>query len=251
MTRALRIVLAAVVVTVASVTPDGRRYVAAQETSSLTSAAIVLRPTDHPRVPRELSQFWMVPDKGRLPTPAQATLAAAVRFENDGNHARALAMLTSPAIRPEGPLAAYAEYYKGVAQLHLGRAAEGRATFRALRAASPTGYLSEMAALREAECDETLNDQASAVGVYQQLAAVKTMAPDEILMKLGKAAQATGDLDRARAAFERLYYDYPLSDYADAADALRNGLPTSSKPLRVKQELARAERLFAAKMYQA
>jgi soluble lytic murein transglycosylase len=249
MTR-VRIVLTAVVVmAVVSGRTDGPR-VAAQETSSLTSASIVLRPTDHPRLPRELSQFWMVPDKGRLPTAAQANLAAAVRFENDGNHAKALALLISPAAKPEGPLAAYVEYYKGVAQLHLGRAAEARATFRALRVTSPTGYLSEMAALREAECHEALGDQASAMSVYEQLAGLKTMAPDEILMKFGKAAQAAGDADRARSAFERLYYDYPLSDYADAADALRNGLPPSSKPVRFKQDFARAERLFTAKMYQ-
>ena len=49
------------------------------------------------------------------------------------------------------------------------------------------------------------NDQPAAIAVYEQLTLTKTMAPDEILMKLGMAAQAAGDADRARGAFERLY----------------------------------------------
>ena len=111
-------------------------------------------------MPGELSEFWMAPDKGRARTAAQANLATAIKFENDGDHARALALLTHPATKQEGPLATYAEYDKGLAALHLGRAAEARATFRALRSANPVGYLAEMAALREAECDEALERSA-------------------------------------------------------------------------------------------
>src|SRR5215813_10310428 len=108
MTRVFRVALAALVLTAISASQ------AAQETNSLTSAAVVLRPTDHPRVPGELSQFWMVPDKGRVRTAAQANLATAVKLENDGSHARALALLVDPATKQEWPLSAYAEYYKGL-----------------------------------------------------------------------------------------------------------------------------------------
>ena len=241
MTRVFRISLAALVLTAIATSH------AAQD--SLTSAAVVLRPTEHPRVPGELSQFWMVPDKGRAPTAAQMNLATAVKFENGGDHAKALALLTSPATKQEWPLSAYAEYYKGLAQLHSDRAMDARATFRALRSTNPPGYVGEMAALREAECDEVLGDQASALTVYEQLLLIKTMAPDEILMKLGRAAQAGGNPDRARAAFERLYYDYPLSDFADEAEWQLNGSQTASSTIKFKQGLARAERLFSAKMY--
>jgi soluble lytic murein transglycosylase len=242
MTRGFRIALAALVLTAVSAPR-------AQETSSLTSAAVALRPTDHPRVPVELSEFWMAPDKGRVRTAAQANLATAIKFENDGDHARALALLTQPATKQEGPLATYAEYYKGLAALRLGRAAEARTTFRALRSGNPAGYLAEMAALREAECDEALNDQPAAIAVYEQLALSKTMAPDDILMKLGLAAQAAGDADRARAAYERLYYEFPLSDLADAAYGALNGAQMPPSAIRFKQDLARAERLFSARMY--
>ncbi len=67
-------------------------------------------------MPRELSQFWMAPDKGRVRTAAQANLATAIKFENDGDHAKALTLLTNPATKQDGPLAMYAEYYKGLAR---------------------------------------------------------------------------------------------------------------------------------------
>jgi soluble lytic murein transglycosylase len=223
--------------------------VSAQGTSALTS--VVLRPTDHPRVPRELSDFWMAPDKGRVRTAAQANLANAIKLENDGEHTKALALLTNPATRQDGALAVYVEYYKGLAELRLNRTADALATFRALRSKSPVGNVAELAALREAECDELLGDPRAAMAVYEQLSQTKTMAPDEILMKLGMAAQDAGDVDRARAAFERVYYDYPLGEFADAADALVNGTQTSPTAAKFKQDLARAERLFTAKMYAA
>ena len=82
-----------------------------------TLVPIVLRVTDHPPVPRDLSQFWMVPDSRRPRTAAQANLATAVKFENEGNHAKALTLLTNPATRQDAALASYAEFYKGLALL--------------------------------------------------------------------------------------------------------------------------------------
>jgi len=174
--------------------PKGGHYVQADDSPAPSLAPIVLKTTDHPSVPRELSQFWMAPDSRRPRTAAQANLATAVKFENDGNHTKALALLTNPATKQDGPLAAYAEFYKGLAQLHLGRTAEARTTFQLLQAVKPAGYLSEMAAVREAECDEQLGDQPAALAVYERLSATKTLTPDEILMKIGKTAQALGDV---------------------------------------------------------
>lgn len=228
--------------------PHGGDYVRAEDSTLLP---IVLKTTNHPPVPRDLSEFWMAPDRGRARTAAEANLATAVKFEADGNHAKALNLLMNPATRQDGPLAAYAEFYKGLAQLHLGRVLDARATFQALQSAKPVGYLSEMAALREAECDETVGDQVAALAVYERLAAIKTLAPDEILMKLAKTAQALGDEDKAQAAFERVYYDFPLSDLAPEAEAQINGIPVTSGSVRFKQELVRSERLFSARQYPA
>jgi soluble lytic murein transglycosylase len=237
--------------------PKGGHYLLAEggpevrAEDSATLAPVVLKTTDHPPIPRELSQFWMAPDSRRPRTAAQANLATAVKFENEGNHAKALSLLTNPATKQDGPLAAYAEFYKGLAQLRLGRAADARATFQQLQETKPVGYLSEMAALREAECDEQLGDQPAALAVYERLSATRTLAPDEILMKIGKTAQALGDTQKAQDAFERVYYEFPLSDLTDDAASHLPDVGVSTGSIRFSQELARAERLFAARQYPA
>jgi soluble lytic murein transglycosylase len=229
----------------------------ASQVSPVTNAAmaanvaLVLRPTDHPRVPRDLSQLWMAPEKGRVRTAAQANLATAIKFEADGSHAKALALLSHPATAQIGPLAGYVEYYKGLAQLHLGQAAAARATFQGMQAQELTGFLLEASALREAECDDELGDYAAAIIVYERLAAMKTVAPEEVLTRLAKAAKALGNEEKARAAFERVYYEFPFSEQsAAAADELGNDPIGPGNP-RVRRALARAERLFAARQYTA
>jgi tetratricopeptide (TPR) repeat protein len=183
-----------------------------------------------------LSQFWMAPEKGSVRTAAQANLATAVKFENDGEHTRALTLLNNPATRQDGVLATYADYYRALALLHLNRTAEARTTFRALQSGTLVGYLAEMAALREAECDVELGDNDAALTVYERLAATRTLAPDDVLMKLGKAAQAAGANDKAQAAFEKVYYDYPLSDLIDEAAAELDDVPVSGGTLKFQQE---------------
>ena len=100
-------------------------------------------------------------------------LASAVKLEVDANFAKALPILVQPAVQ-QGTLGHYAEYYQGLAELRLGRPSDARRTFQALAAKNPVGYLVEAAALREAECDETLGDQAAAMQVYERLAKTKT-----------------------------------------------------------------------------
>ncbi len=221
----------------------------AASSGNVTNIALVLKPTDHPRVPRDLSQLWMAPEKGRVRTAAQANLATAIKMEGEGSHAKALALLTHPATAQQGPLAPYAEYYKGLAQLRLGRPGDARATFQALQAHTLAGFLVEAALLKEAESDEALDDHAAAVAVYERLAAMKTTAPDQVLASLARAAKASGDEEKARAAFERLYYDYPFSELAVAAAEELGTEPIVPGNPRVRRELARAERLFGAKQY--
>ena len=138
----------------------------AAATGSVTNLALVLKPTDHPRVSRDLSQLWMAPEPGRVRTAAQANLATAIKLESEGGHAKALALLTHPATAQQGPLAPYVQYYKGLAQLRMGRPAEARTTFQTLQAHTLAGFLAEASLLKEAESDEALNDYAGAVAVY-------------------------------------------------------------------------------------
>jgi soluble lytic murein transglycosylase len=222
---------------------------AAAPAPAAAQIALVLKPTDHPRVPRDLAQLWMAPEKGRVRTAAEANLATAIKMMGDSSYAKALNLLTHPATAQQGPLAAYVDYYKGLAQLKLGRAADARTTFQALQARTLSGFLVEASALREAEASEALNDHVASVAVYERLSGMKTTAPDQVLSNLAKAAKAAGDVDKARAAYERLYYEYPFSELASTAADELGAEPILPGNPAVRREMGRAERLFAAKQY--
>jgi TolA-binding protein len=211
-----------------------------------------LKPTNHPRIPGDPSLLWLAPDKARPPrTAALNDFTTAVKLEVDGNFAKALPILSQPSVQQGAP-GRYAEYYRGLAELRLGRPADARRTFQNLGAANPVGYLAEAAALREADCDETLGDQAAALEIYDRLAKTKTTAPDDVLMRLGRAAKAAGNIDKATEAYARIVYEFPFSDLATVASAELESLPIAPiapGTTRYKLELGRAERLFGSKRY--
>ena len=225
------------------------------------SVGVTLVPTNHPRVPSDRSQLWMAPDpptspgRARVRTAAMNEFAAAVKLEVDADYAKALPIFSRAGLQ-QGTLGPYAIFYAGLAELRLGRAEAAREVFRSLQArqlvGSP-GYLIEGAALREAECDEALGDQAAAVAVYERLSTTTTTAPDEVLMRLGRAAKAVGATEQASRAFARVYYEYPLSDLSSLAgaelDTLPNVQPIAHGTNRYKLELGRAERLFGSRRY--
>jgi peptidoglycan lytic transglycosylase len=215
-------------------------------------AVVSLVPTNHPRLPADLSQLWLAPAKGRARTAAMKQFADAVKFEVDANYAKALPIFSQPS-QQQGPLGHYAAFYAGLAQLRLGQAAEARDTFRALLAREPVGYLAEAAAVKEAESDEALGDQAAAIEIYERLSTMKTTAPDDVLMRLAKAARAAGNAEKASTAFARVYYEFPLSDLSPLASAelesLPNVQPIAPGNARYKLEFGRAERLFGSKRY--
>ena len=158
---------------------------------------VVLKPTQHPPLPGELSKLWLAPSsQGPVRSAALNDFAMGVKLEVDSNFVRALPIFVQPALQ-QGPLGHYAVYYQGLAELRLGRPSDARQTFQALAAKKPVGYLLEAAALREGECDEALNDQDAAMRVYEVLSKAKTMAPDDVLMRLGRAAKAAGHPDKA------------------------------------------------------
>ena len=225
---------------------------AQQPPSSSGTADVVLLPTNHPRLPADISQLWMAPDRAHAHTAAMKEFSAGVALEVESNYVKALPTFSQPALQ-QGPLGHYAAYYKGLAELRLGRTSEARETFQALPAREPVGYLEEAAALREAECDEALGDARAAVQVYERLAAMKTTTPDDVLMRLGRAAKAAGDSDKALSAFSRVYFEFPFSDLSalasDELDHLPNVPPVTLGSTRYKLELGRAERLFGAKRY--
>jgi soluble lytic murein transglycosylase len=220
--------------------------------SPAQDVSVALVPTNHPRVPADLSQLWMAPDRSHVHTAAMNEFSKGVKLEVDADFAAALPIFSKPELQ-QGPLGLYAQYYQGLAQLRVGRAADARETFRAIQARQPVGYLTEAAALREAECDEALGDPRAAMDIYTRLASTKTTAPDDVLMRLGRAAKAAGDLDAAMNAFSRVYFEFPFSDLSalasDELDRLPNVPPIAPESTRYKLELGRAERLFGGKKY--
>ena len=214
--------------------------------------AVVLKPTNHPPLPTDPPQAWLVPSKPAAPRTAAITdFVAAVKLEVDSNFAKALPIVSRPAVQ-QGTLGGYAEYYQGLAELRIGRPADARRTFRSLAAKNPVGYLVEATALREAECAEALGEQSAAMDIYSRLAATKTTAPDDVLMRLGRSARAAGDLTKATEAFGRVVYEFPFSDLAIVASDELQTLPIApiaAGTTRYKLELGRAERLFGAKRY--
>lgn len=223
--------------------------------SSAVPPAKSLSATRHVRLPREASQLWMAPDalsRSHAKTPAATELQSAVKLEVDSNFAKALPILEQPSVQ-QGTLGGYAQLYAGLAELRLGRPADARKTFIALRDRQPVGYLAEGAALREAEADEALTDPAAALAIYESLSKSPTTAPDDVLMRLARAAKATGDTDKAANAFARVVYEYPLSDLAPLAATEMESLPNvqaiSPGSPRFALELGRAERLFGSKRY--
>jgi soluble lytic murein transglycosylase len=217
-----------------------------------------LIPTNHPRLPRDLSLLWLAPPSATASaaaTPAPAReLVSALKMVSRREYSNALSILGRPALQ-RGPLGHYASYYAGIAEQELGRHDDARRRFQDLQDRKPIGYLVEAAALGEASSLEALNDYKAALKIYERLSQLKTTAPEDVLMRLARAAKATGELQKAGEAFARVYYEFPLNDFSDAAGVEFQSLPNvqaiAPGTQRFKLELGRAERLFGARQYTA
>src|SRR4051794_37523016 len=133
----------AVGLTVAAASPGAAPSAQQQDTPAAISSDLILLPTNHPRVPADLSRLWLTPEKVSAErTSALTEFTQAVKFEVDGNFAKALPILSRPAVQ-QGALGHYAQYYKGLAELRLGRPSDARITFRALAERAPVGFIAE------------------------------------------------------------------------------------------------------------
>ena len=188
--------------------------------------------------------------RGEAVSAARA-LAQAARLIDEEKYTQALTYIR-PAALASTPLAGYAAYLTGLAQLELDRFDAARRSLTALRAAAPAGFLTEAATLQLAELSTTQRDYAGAVALYDEALALKLEAPDDVLLRLARAASNAGDRARALEAYQAIYYDWPTSDAADAAEIempIRALGPVEAGTPRVSRELARAQRLFDVRSY--
>ncbi len=213
------------------------------------STAPTLGPTDHPRLSLDLSSLWLAPQPSRS---QKAPLATALTLFDQGDDAKALAAL-SQATMQEGVLGSYALYYAGRAQLRLGNPTDAARTFRLIQQRDPAGYLREATAVGEAEALEANGDHKQAADIYQRLSKGRPLSMEDMLMRLGREADAAGDEARAAEAYLRVYYEFPLSEVAPLAKARLDSYPNlqaaGAGTQRFDLELGRAQRLFGARMY--
>jgi soluble lytic murein transglycosylase len=214
--------------------------------------AASLVPTVHPPVSRDASNLWLAP------TALERSLAAsngALRSFQDGlkaysqeRYEPALARFAAAAT-PKSPLRDYALYYAGVSELRLQRFEAARRRFSGLSGVA--GYLSQAAALGEAEAARGLHEYGAEAKVYERLLAGKSVDEPATWLSLATAEMADGNRARAVEAYLHLYYEFPTSDLADQAQGplatMAEAEPIQTANARYKLELGRGERLFGSR----
>ncbi|MEQ1759551.1 MAG: transglycosylase SLT domain-containing protein [Vicinamibacterales bacterium] len=214
-----------------------------------------LAPTTHPPLPGTSGEFLFVPGAPAgapvtaLELPADR-LARGIRAIADKQYQVGLPLVSDRALLAT-PLAAYSRYYTAVALRGLGRLDEADATLIAASAGAPIGFLDEAVPRLRAEIAMAKQDPTTAVAVLESISPSRALDPEVVLSRLGAAAEAAGDREKAIRAYRRVYFEYPLSAEAEAAGAMLVRLQGSRVPSAefVPLELERAEALFAARRW--
>ena len=187
----------------------------------------------------------MTPTKAHTTrTAALNAFASAVKLEDDGQFAKALPILSQPLLR-EHPLREYVQYYKGLAELsrrpHDRRAQHLPGAHRQRARPAICGKRRRSAKPRPTKRWAITTPRWRFTSGCRK---TKTAAPDDVLIRMGMAAEAAGDPEKAQSAFARAYYEFPFSDLSPAADLaldrLPNRPPIAPGTNRFKLELGRA-----------
>ncbi len=216
-----------------------------------TGAYAQLARTSHPALPEHASELWLVPSENdgaaRESAKYDALTDAVLRYQA-GDYAASLQLASAPSLRTT-PLAGYALYYQGLAQLRLLQSTEARKTFDALLDTKPGGALATAAALADGEAAEAASDNSAAARRYAQLAADKHAVSEDVLARLGRTALASGDRKTAADAYVRLYYEFPLTPAGAAAGPVLESLKDLLTRSGYSADIGRAQILFGAKRY--
>ena len=224
---------------------------------SSAERAVRLVPTVHPAVPSRPTDFWYVPDSfppagsGRVESSAEK-FARAARLIDGGDYASGLPLVTAADLAGT-PLAVYGSYYRAIALAGLNRIAEADELLDRLEksAAGQRGYLiDEAIPLKRAEFDVARQNARHAVETLEDLSDEKFVtSPEEVWLRLGRAAEAAGNRSKAIEAYRKVYYEWPLSLQALDAQNLLPRLDEGTLADKFKLELSRAERIFNSRRW--
>jgi soluble lytic murein transglycosylase len=211
--------------------------------------------TAHPPLPAEPSLYWFVPEaaagrSARGLDAAARRLAQGAQFIADRDFAGGLPLISAPDLGDPN-LANYATYYRGVAQIGLGRHDEAMATLSVLATRRLDGALKELATLQLAEAALARGVAERVEAPLAQLTLDKLAYPEDVWLMRARVEDAAGHRAHALESYRRLYYDYPLSTQAGAAAVAIGRLRTGDldQPETFERGLARAERFYSAKRY--
>lgn len=214
-----------------------------------------LVPTAHPPVPTVLRDLWLVPgsssDSGTAASTPLANLQRAARLAASGQHRDAV-LLIDPEALGSSPLVPYARFLLASSLATLERHAEALKAYLALGAMKPEGALSREWRRGAAKSAEVLGDHVLAAAQYEALVTDPSARSAEALDGWGRALTVLGQRERAVAAYVRLDRDFPASEFAAHARAQTEALVALTGqvvPRVFAEELARAERLVAARAY--
>ena len=218
-------------------------------------APVALVPTDHAALPKDVSQYWFVPAPtravGNRSDNSSGSLARGVKAITAGEYSSGLALVTRSELG-ETYLSDYAKYYEAIALQGLARLPEADAILTALVNSAPQGYLGAAAERKLAEVVLARPDAARAERLLRTMTAGPHGASEDAWMLLGQAEEALNNRDRAMEAYRKVYYDFPLSGRAADAKAALDRLLSpvgAAAGAPVRDEFARAERLFAGRRW--
>jgi soluble lytic murein transglycosylase len=210
-----------------------------------------LSQTTHPSLPADASDLWLVPSENdraaRASVQVDALTQAATRYQA-ADFAGALQAASAPSLKGT-PLAGYAVYYQGLAQLRLMQTAAARKTFDTLLDSKPQGALALSAALAAGEAAEAAGDSAAAMRVYTPLADDKLTVSEDVLVRLGRVALTAGDRKTAAEAYLRLYYEFPLTPGGAAAGPVLESLKDLITRNGYAADIGRGQMMFGARRF--
>jgi soluble lytic murein transglycosylase len=226
-----------------------------QQVSTRSGLDAQLVPTPHPPLPSEPSLYWFVPQgtaaraSASRPDAAAKRLAQGVQFIADGDFAAGLQVISAPDIADPN-LVNYATFYRGVAQIGLGRHDEALTTLSLLSSRPLDGALKELSVLKMAEAALARGVPDRVEGALAALTLEKLANPEDVWLMRARVEEAAGHRAHALESYRRLYYDYPLSAQASTATMGIGRLRFADAPSEpFERGLARAERFYSAKRW--